>query len=268
MRKTTILTIALLLALPAAMVIAGPAVKAYLSRPADALEGATDRGTIKIKSDKKGGLHLFSVKIKDMAEGTYGVYLVDPDGVEADVEIGSISVAVGEDCGKLKFNTKRGDTLTPDPVGMMVEVRDGENVVLSGPVPDPDAAKLKGNVKAKLDVPDIDPFDADAKGFVRLKVGNGAHHLQVVAQKAAAGTYDVMVENADGEYVDVGDLVIEDGENSGSWMANDKAGDAIPAGAATFAALLGQGIKVQTQGDTPSVLLEGTIPEIKAKNKK
>ena len=178
MRKATILTIALLLALPAATVIAGPVAKAYLTRPADAADDATERGKIKIKNDRKGGLQLFSVKIQDVAAGTYGVWLVDTAEVPAeDVELGSITVDAEEDGGKLKFNTKRGDEVAVDPVGWMVEVRNADGaVVLSGLVPDPDAPKVKGNVKAKLD----HPGDGDAKGFVRLKLGKGAQHLHVV----------------------------------------------------------------------------------------
>jgi len=262
MRKTTILTITLLLALPAAMVVAGPAVKAYLSRPADAAEDATECCKIKIKNDRKGGLQLFSVQVKDAAAGTYGVWLVDTAEVPAaDVELGSITIADGEDGGKLKFNTKRGDELATDPVGWMVEVRNGAgDVILSGLVPDPDAPKVKGNVKAKL----VHPGEGDAKGFVRLKLGNGAQHLQVVAQKADSATYDVMIETAEDVWEKAGELVVADGESSGSWMAKDKAGDAVP-GATSFAGLQGLDIRVQTQDTEPVVLLEGTIPEIVGK---
>ena len=264
MRKTTILTIALLLALPAAMVIAGPVAKAYLNRPADAGENATESGKIKIKNDRKGGLQLFSVQIRDAAAGTYGVWLVDTAEVPAaDIELGSITVAEGDDGGKLKFNTRRGDELA-DPVGWMVEVRSGEDVILSGLVPDPDAPKVKGNVKAKLD----HPGEGDAKGFVRLKLGNGAQHLQVVAQKAASATCDVMIEVDVDVWKKAGELVVAEGENSGSWMANDKAGDAVPGDVGSFTDLQGLAIRVQTQDAEPVVLLEGTIPEMKGNGPK
>ena len=224
---------------------------------------------IKIKNDKQGDLQLFSVKVKDLEEGAYDVFLVDPeDEVDPGTKIGSIDIAAGEESGKLKFNTKRGDEVDPAPVGMRVEARNGDgDVLLSGLVPDPDAPKVKGNVKAKLDAADI----AGTKGFVRLKLGNGAQFLQVVAQKCDAGTYEVMIDFGDETTADwqkAGELVIADGETSGSVMLKDKAGDSLPAGAATWADLMDRPIKVQTivtEPDLPSVLLEGTIPSVGGK---
>ena len=177
-------------------------------------------------------------------------------------------MADGESSGKLKFNTKRGDELDADPVGMRVEVRNGEgegDTVLTAMVPDPDAPKVRSNAKSKLEVPDEDPLDEKAKGFVRLKVGNGAHQLQVVAQKAPAGTYDVMVDDGTGTNVfeDVGELVVKDGRTSGTWKANNRRGDPVPTGADCTTDLAGRAIKV-VDGDG-AVLLEGFIPKIEEK---
>ncbi|MEN8148864.1 MAG: hypothetical protein ABFS86_03520 [Planctomycetota bacterium] len=254
MRKTTILTIALLVALPAAMVMAGPVMKAYLCRT-DA-GGDTMRGKVKIKANRDGDLHLFSVQIKNADAGDYDVYLVDSEDVETD--IGDISVADGEDSGKLKFNMKRGDVLDVDPVGQTVEIRSGEDTLLTAKVPDPTAPKVKGNAKSKLAPPEIDPLDEKAKGFVQLKAGNGAHFLKVVVQKAGSGTWAVMVDSEK-----VGEIVIADGDNSGSWMANDKKGDPIPTGADCFEDLIGLDIEI-VDGEG-AVLLEGTIPSFEKK---
>lgn len=256
MRKTTILTIALLVALPAAMVFAGPVMKAYLCRTDDG--GDMLRGKIKIKADREGELHLFSVQIKRADAGEYAVWLVDPDS-EDETEIGTIDVDEGDHSGKLKFNTKRGDEIDADPVGKRLEVRYGEDgTVLTAMVPDPEAPKVKGNAKAKLSPPEFEPLNGKAKGFVQLKAGNGAHFLKVVVQKAESGTWAVLIDSEK-----VGEIVIADGESSGSWMANDKKGDPVPTGADCFEDLIGLDIEIQNgEGD---VLLTGTIPSFEKK---
>ena len=259
MRKTTILMIALLVALPAAVVVAGPARNAYLCRTADA--GETMKGKVKIKMDREGDLQLFSVGVRKADAGDYDVVLVDPD-TDDDTWIGEIAIAEGRSSGKLKFNTRRGDELDTDPVGMRVEVRSGEDTLLTAMVPDPDAPKVRSNAKEKLEVPETDPIDEKAKGFVRLKVGQGAHHLQVVLQKAPSGTWDIEVSDGD-EFTKIGDILIEEGDDSGTWKANDRRGDPVPTGAACYADLAGLAIRV-VDGEGV-ILLEGFVPTIESK---
>jgi hypothetical protein len=268
MLKRTILIFCLLL-LPVAVLLAGPVQKTWLSRGDGAGEESTARGFLKTKLDKKGELHLFSVKVKDVGPGTYGVYLVDPeDDLDPGTELGSIEVAADEDGGKLKMNARRGDTMPEDAEGMCVEVRDGAGgVVLKAIVPEYDAPKstLKGNVKEKLALPAEDPADEKAKGFIRLKLGKGAQLLQIVLQRATAGTYDVFMDDGTGTLVDVGDIVVPEGEDSGSFLVNTKRGDPIPTDAESLESLMGRAVEVRTGGETPATVLEGEVPEITGK---
>jgi len=261
MRMKTITILLIVLFLPAAVAVAGPVSKSCLTRGDGAAEDSTAKGTIKIKSDKKGGLHLFSVKIQNVDPGDYDVFLVDAEDNETD--LGDITVADGEDSGKFKLNAKRGDTMPDDPVGMTVEVRSGEDVLLTGVVPDPDAPKVKGNAKSKLDTPEDPPIEK-ADGMVQLKVGPGNQLLSVQIRKVDPGTYDVFMADGEGDLEKVGEIVVPDGEGSGKWMVNDKRGDPLPVGATSMVDLQGRAVEVRSGED---VVLEGAVPTIEKKGR-
>lgn len=262
MRMKAITILLLMLFLPAALAVAGPVTKSCLTRGDGAADDSTAKGTIKIKTDKKNGLHLFSLKIQNVAAGDYDVVLVDDDH---ETDLGVLTVADGEDSGKLKLNAKRGDTMPADPVGMTVEVYGDKDVdedpILVGVVPDPDAPKVKGNAKSKLSRP-ADPVMDRADGQVQLKIGPGAQLFSVQIRKVDPGTYDVYLDDGAGNLEKVGEIVVPDGESSGKWMLNDKRGDPMPCDATSMADLQGRAVQVKLGED---VILEGAVPTIKKK---
>ena len=244
------------------MALAGSARKAYLTRPQDAVDEDA-KGFVKIKAKKDGELQLFEVKIKKVDPGTYDVAI---DGEP----VAQIEVQEGQHAGKFKVNTRRGDELgVEDPAGKRVEVSLGGDLVLKGVVPDPLAPKTKNGTRKE----DLEPPEEVKKaGFVMAKAGRGAEILKVLVCRVEPGSYGVFMDDGelDPSFAKIGEITVPDGESCGTWMMNNRRGDAYPFDLDSVEDVVGRTVEVRTgEGDLvgSAVVPDPSAPKDKGKPK-
>lgn len=150
----------------------------------------------------------------------YNVWLVNADGdFEADFGIGKLNAR-----GKFRFRFSSGNTNYPDDVdelrdfgGGTIEVRDGDDVVLDGEIPefvdiDDDNEEGSGSGARAKDKEKLTAVDEDSKarGAVRARAQNKPkgqrEQIVVTVKRLDKGTYTVVVIPEEGDEVELGDI--------------------------------------------------------------
>lgn len=243
-------------------------VQVSLVRPQDAIDSDA-KGTLRVRSDGKKPRERFDVKaIRVEGLGTLDLFI--EDAVASGVFVLVASLEGEGDELKLSLDTKKGDSLpldaemNEDLVGLRVEVRAVDDVVLQGSVPPLDLSKKP--VKAKVNVvpPAVDPPSPDMKGTLKMrsKANKGQERLDLKVLNVSfdLGDFHVFMEDAEasGVFVEVGQLEQVGSKPKGRWRVDSKKGQMLPFGVVSVTQL--EGRRLQVRDDLDAVHVEGTLP--------
>lgn len=169
--------------------------------------GAIPGASGEVRLVEKRGVTDFDVEIEDLPDGTYRLCV---DGIDR----GEIVVSGGE--GKIEFSDGGDDPdelpLDFDAYAALVEVKQGETVVLSG-LALSGSAEGGGNSCAeeelRLDFENVGP-DADAKGEARHRVRDDCDRdFRVEIEDLPDGLYDLFVGGVDRGDIEVTEVLGE-----------------------------------------------------------